>query len=59
MLERHRADGNLVTGLIYMNEEPVNLHQRLGVSQTPLNAMAEADLCPGSKALEGINQSLR
>src|SRR6202161_3517542 len=52
MLERHRADGALVTGLIYMNEEPQNLHQRLGVSQTPLNAMAEADLCPGSKALD-------
>jgi len=29
------------------------------MSQAPLNAMTEADLCPGSKALEGINQSLR
>ena len=58
MLERHRADGNLVTGLIYMNEEPANLHQRLGTAQMPLNAMTEADLCPGSKALDAINVSL-
>jgi 2-oxoglutarate ferredoxin oxidoreductase subunit beta len=59
MLERHRGEGNLVTGLIYMNEEPLNLHQRLGTSQTPLNAMTESDLCPGSKALDAINRSLR
>ena len=59
MLERHRGEGNLVTGLIYMNEEPMNLHQRLGTSQTPLNEMSEVDLCPGSKALDAINQSLR
>ena len=59
MLERHRGEGNLVTGLIYMNEEPMNLHRRLGTSQTPLNEMSEVDLCPGSKALDAINQSLR
>jgi 2-oxoglutarate ferredoxin oxidoreductase subunit beta len=59
MLERHRGEGNLVTGLIYMNEEPMNLHRRLGTSQTPLNEMSEADLCPGSKSLDAINQSLR
>ena len=59
LLERHRADGNFVTGLIYMNEEPHTLHDRLNTAKAPLNAMNEAELCPGSKALAAINQSLR
>ncbi len=59
LLERHRARGEVVTGLIYMDDEAINLHQRLKTSQTPLNALRETDLCPGLKALEAINASLR
>ena len=59
LLERHRAHGEVVTGLIYLNDEAINLHQRLQMTQTPLNALLEPDLCPGSKALEAINESLR
>jgi 2-oxoglutarate/2-oxoacid ferredoxin oxidoreductase subunit beta len=59
LLERHRARGEVVTGLIYLNDEAVNLHQRLQMTGTPLNALREPDLCPGSKALEAINASLR
>jgi 2-oxoglutarate ferredoxin oxidoreductase subunit beta len=58
-LERHRAKGEVTTGLIYLNEEPVDLHERLKTSRTPLNALREQELCPGSKALEAINASLR
>jgi 2-oxoglutarate ferredoxin oxidoreductase subunit beta len=59
LLERRRARGEVVTGLIYLNDDAINLHQRLNTTQTPLNALSEADLCPGSKALEAINASLR
>ncbi len=59
LLERHRARGEVVTGLLYMNDEAVDMHQRLMTAKTPLNALAEPDLCPGSKALEAINASLR
>jgi 2-oxoglutarate ferredoxin oxidoreductase subunit beta len=59
LLERHRAHGEIVTGLIYLNDEAINLHQRLQMTQTPLNALLEPDLCPGSKALEAVNASLR
>jgi 2-oxoglutarate/2-oxoacid ferredoxin oxidoreductase subunit beta len=45
--------------LIYMNDEAVDLHARLKTTKRPLNALAEAELCPGSKALEAINASLR
>jgi 2-oxoglutarate ferredoxin oxidoreductase subunit beta len=58
-LEHRRAKGEIVTGLIYLNEEAVHLHQRLNLTATPLNALAEPDLCPGSKALEAINAGLR
>jgi 2-oxoglutarate ferredoxin oxidoreductase subunit beta len=59
LIERHRSDGHFVTGLIYCNDEAIPLHQRLNLASAPLNAMGEAELCPGSKALEAINQSLR
>jgi 2-oxoglutarate/2-oxoacid ferredoxin oxidoreductase subunit beta len=59
LLARHRADGNFVTGLIYRDDEAINLHERMNLARAPLNAMKEAELCPGAKALEAINQSLR
>ena len=59
LLEKHHADGAFVTGLIYMNEEAESLHERLGTAHKPLNVMDEAELCPGSSALERINASLR
>jgi 2-oxoglutarate/2-oxoacid ferredoxin oxidoreductase subunit beta len=59
MLERHRANGEVVTGLVYLNEEAIDLHERLRTTRKPLNALSELDLCPGSKALEAINAALR
>jgi 2-oxoglutarate/2-oxoacid ferredoxin oxidoreductase subunit beta len=58
-LEKHRAEGEIVTGLIYMNDDAVDLHARLGTARRPLNGLGDAELCPGSKALEAINASLR
>jgi 2-oxoglutarate/2-oxoacid ferredoxin oxidoreductase subunit beta len=58
-LEHHRAKGEIVTGLIYLNEHAIDLHQRLNTPRAPLNALTERELCPGSKALEAINASLR
>ena len=59
VLEKHRDKGEIVTGLIYLNEDAIDLHQRLKTTARPLNALAEQDLCPGSKALDAINASLR
>ncbi len=59
VLEKHRARGEVVTGLIYLNDEAIDLHARLNTAEKPLNEMSEAELCPGSKALEAINASLR
>ena len=45
----------VLTGLLYIEEVPDDLHQILGTVDTPLNALTEKELCPGNKVLEGIN----
>ena len=46
-------------GLLYVNEDQQDLHDVLGTDERPLNGIAMSELCPGSKALEGINARLR
>ena len=58
-LERARAAGEIATGLIYVNDEADELHDVLGTTERPLNELSERELCPGSKALDAINASLR
>jgi 2-oxoglutarate ferredoxin oxidoreductase subunit beta len=58
-LERHGAQGELVTGLLYVDRAPKDLHQHLGTVAAPLNSLGESDLCPGSKTLASINAGLR
>jgi 2-oxoglutarate/2-oxoacid ferredoxin oxidoreductase subunit beta len=58
-LQIHAAKGQIVTGLLYVNEEPEDLHHHLNTVDAPLNALSEKELCPGSAALEKINASLR
>ena len=53
------AAGELVTGLIYMDPNPGDLHASLNTIDTPLNRLGAKELCPGSAALEKINASLR
>ncbi|MCC2098503.1 MAG: 2-oxoacid:ferredoxin oxidoreductase subunit beta [Hyphomicrobiales bacterium] len=59
ILNRYKAVGEIVTGLLYLDPEPEDLHNHLGTVETPLNTLNEAELCPGSEALEKINASLR
>lgn len=58
-LEEHRAKGNILTGLIYMDKNSRELHEVLETSQRPLNELDASDLCPGNKVLKNINASLR
>src|SRR3984893_5684315 len=58
-LQSHAAKGQIVTGLIYLDHEPEDLHANLNTVPAPLNQLAEKELCPGSAALEKINASLR
>lgn len=58
-IQRHNARGEIVTGLLYVEPDSEDLHDRLGVTARPLNALSDEDLCPGSAALDKINAGLR
>jgi len=53
------AIGEIVTGLLYFAATPRDLHGSLNTVALPLNQLNERELCPGSAALEKVNESLR
>jgi 2-oxoglutarate ferredoxin oxidoreductase subunit beta len=59
VMEQHRGDGEILTGLIYMDKDSRDLHEALGTVSRPLNQLGPEELCPGSKVLQNINASLR
>jgi 2-oxoglutarate ferredoxin oxidoreductase subunit beta len=56
--ERH-ADGEIVTGLLFVDADAEELHQHLRTVKKPLNTLADEALCPGRKALLAYNATLR
>ena len=57
-LEAHRAMGEVVTGLLYVEDEPLDLHDAQNTVAVPLNALSDAELVPGSAALARFNAAL-
>lgn len=49
----------ILTGLLYVEEDSDELHEILDTVDTPLNSLTEKELCPGNDKLEKINASLR
>jgi len=58
-LQERQAAGEVVTGLLYVDPDPDELHAQLNTADTPFNQLGESELCPGSSALEKFNASLR
>jgi 2-oxoglutarate ferredoxin oxidoreductase subunit beta len=58
-LAERQAQGEVVTGLLYVDREPDDLHMNLNTVDAPLNTLGERELCPGNAALEKLNASLR
>jgi 2-oxoglutarate ferredoxin oxidoreductase subunit beta len=58
-LQQNAAKGQIVTGLLFVEEEAEDLHAHLHTIDGPLNALGEKELCPGRAALEKFNASLR
>ncbi|MEZ5560362.1 MAG: 2-oxoacid:ferredoxin oxidoreductase subunit beta [Pseudomonadales bacterium] len=58
-VQERQADGEVVTGLLYVDPEASDCHQILDTVTRPLNELDESDLCPGNAALERINASFR
>ena len=58
-LQERNALGEIVTGLLYVDSSAEEMHRYLNTVEMPLNQLEDADLCPGSKALDALNASLR
>ena len=58
-LAAKQQEGEIVTGLLYVEPGAADLHDALDTVDTPLNALSDAELSPGSAVLERINAGLR
>ena len=57
--QEHLARGEVVTGLLFVDPQPQELHGYLNTVPTPFNRLSERELCPGAATLAKINASLR
>jgi 2-oxoglutarate ferredoxin oxidoreductase subunit beta len=58
-MQEHQSRGEVVTGLLYVDPLATDLHMALNTTVKPLNTLTAAQLCPGNRALDKINASLR
>jgi len=58
-IQERTAANEVITGLLYLDPDPHDLHANLNTVDRPLNQLEAAELCPGSAALERINAQLR
>ena len=56
--ERH-DDGEIVTGLLYVDESVGDLHETSTTSETPLARLPYETLCPGAEALARLQDRFR
>ena len=58
-LHERAEQGEIVTGVLYVESEPEDLHKHLNTVDASLNSLSEKELCPGQATLQAINDSLR
>jgi 2-oxoglutarate/2-oxoacid ferredoxin oxidoreductase subunit beta len=58
-IQERQAQGEVVTGLLYVDADPEDLHAHLNTRPGAFNRMGETELCPGSVALDKLNAGLR
>ena len=58
-LRKRYAKGQVVTGLLHIDDQDADLHSLLGTTSQPLNAVPMSSLCPGNAELAKINKSMR
>src|SRR5580765_1784555 len=51
-----KIKGEILTGLLYINEDSSDLHDLIQTSEKPLNSLTKDELCPGSEMLDKINE---
>jgi len=58
-LQKARAEGEILTGLLYINTHHPDLHEVVNSSHRALNKIPMAELCPGNEKLQGVNAGMR
>jgi 2-oxoglutarate ferredoxin oxidoreductase subunit beta len=58
-LEAHSSRGEVVTGLLFINEDMPLVHDIAGTTDRPLTEVEYASLSPGSKALARLQERMR
>jgi 2-oxoglutarate/2-oxoacid ferredoxin oxidoreductase subunit beta len=58
-LDRHQDQGEILTGLLYLDESAADMHELSQTSEVPLVNIPFETLCPGSKALEELQGEFR
>ena len=58
-LQQKQNDGEVVTGLLYVNETSQDLHALNATSQRPLVELPYSELCPGSAELATLQERFR
>lgn len=59
MLQEYKAEGKILTGLMFMDTETSDLHETVGTVHKPLRGLSEVELCPGNSVLQNINAGFR
>lgn len=59
LIAQRHAQGEIATGLLYVDPEAGDLHAHLNTVDSPLNTLGVAELSPGAGVLAKINASLR
>ena len=58
-IQESQRDGKVLTGLLYANPNAKDLKEILNITDQPLNALTQEQLCPGKSALKEINDNLK
>ena len=54
-----KSKGEILTGLLYMSQNTVDLHNTIQTNDRALNSLTKKDLCPGNEILKTINAEFR
>jgi 2-oxoglutarate/2-oxoacid ferredoxin oxidoreductase subunit beta len=58
-LQERQAKGEVPTGLLYLDTKAAEMHELNGTTDVPLTRVPFEKLCPGSAALEKLQQAFR
>ena len=58
-IQKARSANEILTGILYLDNNGVELNDLLNTTAVPLNQLTEKELCPGSAVLGEINQGYR